>query len=611
MRYIAARSASGADVARGHTGPITTLEWARDGSALATGSYDGTVIVWSEDLRTPRLRLPHARLVNGVRWCHDASRLATASADGMCRIWNAASGRLEAVLSRHTDDVNTMAWSPDDATIVTVSEDGTGRIWDSLNSALRPVLLTHADHCMSVDWNSGQPIIASCGEDATIRLWSPSGSLVAEWPQPGDLEMVRFSPDGRLLASTCDDGTVRVLGSDGELVAALGPHGGAVKSVAWARDSARLVAGSYDCSCTIWDLEASEPVGRLEGDRLWPRSVDWDSVTGRIAVGTMDAAPAVFEPAAGGNRRIRRPHAPELATRGINAAAWWGDGEILVGADDGRIWAWSPVEDHLSAFGPQRASLINTLSVAAGVLACGTFAGAVAVTDRDGSDLAVFDLGSPVNDVAWSPSGELLAVGDYDGRLTLLGLCEGALRVNFQGEVHDGAIKAVAWINDDFLVTGATDRLVQVVGRRGEVEARLEGHGNLVNDVAASDDGTVLASASRDRTLRVWDSASGTCNHVLVGHDESVKSVAFRTGSCTELVSGGYDGDARAWDVRRNEFCENLSCPLQLHTQGVGAVAWRDDEILSASWDGRAAVWSTANKPLRLTHCVDLRLPER
>ncbi len=70
----------------------------------------------------------------------------------------------------------------------------------------------------------------------------------------------------------------------------------------------------------------------------------------------------------------------------------------------------------------------------------------------------------------------------------------------------------------------------------GAARTVLEGH-NWVNDAAWSPDGTRLASAGKDGTVRVWDAATGTSFAVLEGHTDAVKSVAWPPNG-TRLASG-------------------------------------------------------------------------
>jgi WD40 repeat protein len=75
----------------------------------------------------------------------------------------------------------------------------------------------------------------------------------------------------------------------------------------------------------------------------------------------------------------------------------------------------------------------------------------------------------------------------------------------------------------------------------------LEGHSDAVNSVAFSHDSTRLASASRDRTVKIWD-ASGACLQTLEGHNGRVYSVAFSHDS-TRLASASRDRTVKIWDA--------------------------------------------------------------
>ena len=80
------------------------------------------------------------------------------------------------------------------------------------------------------------------------------------------------------------------------------------------------------------------------------------------------------------------------------------------------------------------------------------------------------------------------------------------------------------------------------------VQQTLEGHSHVVTSVAFSHDSNLLASASSDKTVKIWDASTGALQQTLEGHSNQVTSVAFSHDSKL-LVSASRDHTVRIWDT--------------------------------------------------------------
>ena len=115
---------------------------------------------------------------------------------------------------------------------------------------------------------------------------------------------------------------------------------------------------------------------------------------------------------------------------------------------------------------------------------------------------------------------------------------------------HTEAVDSVAFHPDgDMLASGSRDDTVRLWDVETGIEIRsLTAHKGSVYTVAFSHDGTTLASGSYDRTVRLWDTDTGTEIHTLTGHTRSIEDIAFNHDS-TMLASTAVFENIRLWDV--------------------------------------------------------------
>jgi WD40 repeat protein len=146
------------------------------------------------------------------------------------------------------------------------------------------------------------------------------------------------------------------------------------------------------------------------------------------------------------------------------------------------------------------------------------------------------------------------------------------------------ALQAVITSN----TTGAEDALHRAV-QASRIKYTLTGHTDEVNDIEFSPDGTKLASASLDRTAKVWDTASGKELFTLKGHGDQVLQIRFSPNG-KSLATASRDGTAKIWDVATGQTLMTLSG----HTGGLTDIKYSPDGKLVATIadDHMVKIWN-------------------
>ncbi len=398
------------------------------------------------------------------------------------------------------------------------------------------------------------------------------------------VNVVTFSPDGEVLASASDDGTVRLWKRDGTPLKTLKSHEAPVTRLIFSPDG-EVLASVAD-------------TGRGGGARLWKRdgtplkipelSPEW------VFYGPVSFSPDGELLALASNKlRLWQRDGNLLKTlegheSGVMALSFSPDGEVFVSAsDDGTVRLWQRDGTPLKNFKGSEAPVTRlSFSPDGEVLVFASDDGIVRLWKRDGNWLKTLEgHESGVNALSFSPDGEVLVSASYDGTVRLWKR-DGNLLKTLEG--HEFGVNALSFSPDgEVLVSANNDGTMTLWRRDSNLFITLEGHESEVSALSFSPDGEVLASASYDGKVRLWQRDGNLLKTFKPQGGSSVNALSFSPDG-EVIASASDDKTVRLW-----QRDGNLLKTLEGHESGVTALSFSPDGevIASASDDGTVRLW--------------------
>ena len=456
--------------------------------------------------------------------------------------------------------------------------------------------------------NRLKKILFAAGAALAVLSATVEALPAVSWMQGGHaarITGVACSPDGTMIASASEDGTIKLWSTNETLLRTLTAQACPITALAWSPDGAKIAAGGYVTGVAgrgvtyLWQAPGGWTAANVgltltTTNRFgYVTALAFTTDSTRLASGGNGGSNIIYSVANGSVVTSCPAYNTAVRPAAVTSVAFSPAGMMASGCEDATIrvydvnaWnqLWSSTTAHTSnvtavAFSPDGAWLA-TASLDQTVKIWSTTNWALQQTLAGSNG---------ISSVAFSPDGQQIVSGSVDG--TIKSWTWANSNCLWTIAAHALPVTATVFTPDgSFVVSGSDDRTVRVwsaadgstVGTLGAAAISSDGTlcENSISAVAFSPDGTLSASArgagapNANSPILVCNTSDGSLVQTLAANTNYVSSLAFSPDSTT-LASGGgpLDPTIKLWRISDGALLQTIPAT----TNGVMALAWSPD----------------------------------
>jgi RNA polymerase sigma factor (sigma-70 family) len=433
--------------------------------------------------------------------------------------WDAGTGKFQTVVSAY--DVPVRLWAVDfspDGTAVAVG-DSKGRAvvvptWRTRTERAIAIDERHDGNVQAVRFAPDGQTVASGGDDRLVRLWIPQTGQVLHRlaGHCGEVLTLAFAPDGKTLASAGQDGEIRLWSTaTGALLRLWSGHAGAVRAVAFSTDGKVLASAGADRHVRLWRPDAELAYAYYDLRTVAPLALVFVDEK-RLAVASEAGAVRLFDLAANKLLCNYRGMLWSVKTMACSRDGRW----LVAGGQDGVFIRW----DVATGKADKRETPGHT---------------------------------GPVWCADVSPDGRVIASGGLDGTVRLWSTASGkaleTLRPDWQTNRRLGYVSKVAFVLGGRGVAAAgADGVIHLWDRQQGTRARWPAHRGQVTALASTQGGRFLVSAGEDGAVCLWRVATREKVRTYGGVGAAVWNLAVSPDG-ERLAGVANDGTVHLWEL--------------------------------------------------------------